>query len=135
MDMTSTSGEWQNQTPAGEILERVIEHLVEAVTREDKLAELQAELPKVDVSEEACRRLLASLTRSLDQLRVKTLDAFFVSIAKVYALDLGLPPDWQIIDEVDEWRWSEGEWCLSKQHRTSELRKTHPHLWAQDGED
>ena len=86
---------------AGEILERVIEHLVEAVTREDKLAELQAELPKVDVSEEACRRLLASLTRSLDQLRVKTLDAFFVSIAKVYALDLGLPPDWQIIDEVD----------------------------------
>lgn len=44
-------------------------------------------------------------------------------------------PMTQIIDEVDEWRWSEGEWCLSKQHRTSELRKTHPHLWAQDGKD
>ena len=86
---------------AGEILERVIGHLVEAITQEKKLAELQAELPDVDTSEEACRRLLARLTRSLDQLKVKTLDAFFVSIAKVYALDLGLPPDWKIVDEVD----------------------------------
>ena len=36
----------------------------------------------------------------LDQLKVKTLDAFFASVAKVYALDLGLPPDWSIVDEV-----------------------------------
>jgi len=86
---------------AGEILERVIEHLVEAITTEKKLAELQGELPDEDVSAESCTRLLAKLTRSLDQLKVKTLDAFFVSIAKVYALDLGLPPDWQIVDEVD----------------------------------
>ncbi|MCH2103908.1 MAG: UvrD-helicase domain-containing protein [Planctomycetes bacterium] len=86
---------------AGEILERVIEHLVEAITDEEKLAQLGAELPDVGVSKASCTRLLASLTRSLDQLKVKTLDAFFVSIAKVYALDLGLPPDWQIVDEVD----------------------------------
>ncbi len=86
---------------AGEILERVIEHLVEAITTEEKLTELQGELSDADVSLEACTRLLAKLTRSLDQLKVKTLDAFFVSIAKVYALDLGLPPDWQIVDEVD----------------------------------
>jgi len=86
---------------AGEILERVIAHLVEAITQADKLTELQAELPDVDTSEAACRSLLVRLTRSLDQLKVKTLDAFFVSIAKVYALDLGLPPDWQIVDEVD----------------------------------
>ena len=36
----------------------------------------------------------------------------------------------QILDEVDEWQWSDGEWWLSKQHRMSELRKTHPQLWA-----
>ncbi|MCH2106734.1 MAG: UvrD-helicase domain-containing protein, partial [Planctomycetes bacterium] len=86
---------------AGEILERVIEHLVEAITDEDKLTQLKGELPGVDVSQESCTRLLGGLTRSLDQLKVKTLDAFFVSIAKVYALDLGLPPDWKIVDEVD----------------------------------
>ena len=86
---------------AGEILERVLGHLVEAITVEEKLHELQEALPGVDASEAACRRLLASLMRSLDQLKVKTLDAFFVSIARVYALDLGLPPDWQIVDEVD----------------------------------
>jgi ATP-dependent exoDNAse (exonuclease V) beta subunit len=85
---------------AGEILERVLKHLVEAITKEGKLAQLQKDLPGVDASEAACRRLLASLMRSLDQLKVKTLDAFFVSIARVYALDLGLPPDWQIVDEV-----------------------------------
>jgi len=38
----------------------------------------------------------------------------------------------QILDEVDEWIWSEGEWWLAQQHRVSEIRKTHPHLWAPD---
>lgn len=36
----------------------------------------------------------------------------------------------EILDEVDEWVWTDGEWWLAQQHRVSELRKTHPHLWA-----
>lgn len=39
-------------------------------------------------------------------------------------------PVTQTIDEVDEWLWSDGEWWLAQQHRSSELRETHPHLWA-----
>jgi hypothetical protein len=35
----------------------------------------------------------------------------------------------QILDEVDEWVWSEGEWWLAQQHRISELRTTHPQIW------
>jgi ATP-dependent helicase/nuclease subunit A len=87
---------------AGEILDRVLSHLVEAIEDEKKLAELQRELhsEEVEVSRESCVALLAKLTRALGQLKVKTLDAFFASVAKVYALDLGLPPDWAIVDEV-----------------------------------
>jgi len=85
---------------AGEILDRVLEHLVDAVTKEEKQRELQSMLPGVDASREACLRLLVRVTRSLEKLKIRTLDAFFVQIAKVYALELGLPPDWAIVDEV-----------------------------------
>ena len=85
---------------AGEILDRVLEHLVDAVTKEEKQSELQSMLPGVDASREACLRLLVQLTRSLDKLKIRTLDSFFVQIAKVYALELGLPPDWRIVDEI-----------------------------------
>lgn len=87
---------------AGEILDRVLSHLVDAIEDEEKLEELQRELQSegVKVTHEGCVSLLSKLTRELDKLKVKTLDAFFASVAKVYALDLGLPPDWSIVDEV-----------------------------------
>ena len=87
---------------AGEILDRVLAHLVDAIENEADLEALQRELRPVgvEVTREGCVALLSKLTRALDQLKVKTLDAFFASIAKVYALDLGLPPDWSIVDEV-----------------------------------
>jgi len=41
----------------------------------------------------------------------------------------------QILDEVDEWVWSEGEWWLAQQHRIADLRKTHPQIWMQEAEE
>ena len=40
----------------------------------------------------------------------------------------------QILDEVDEWVWADGEWWLAQQHRISDLRATHPHIWVSEGE-
>lgn len=44
-------------------------------------------------------------------------------------VDNSTGPLTQILDEVDEWLWSEGEWWLARNHRLSELRRTHPYLW------
>src|SRR5690606_33090657 len=47
-----------------------------------------------------CLKLLKELTQSLHRLRVGTLDSFFARLATSYTLELGLPPGWQIIDEL-----------------------------------
>jgi hypothetical protein len=41
----------------------------------------------------------------------------------------------QILDEVDEWVWLEGEWWLAQQHRIADLRTTHPRLWVRDDKE
>ena len=38
----------------------------------------------------------------------------------------------QVLDEVDEWIWYDGEWWLAQQHRLKEIRRSHPFLWAPD---
>jgi len=41
----------------------------------------------------------------------------------------------EILDEVDEWVWSGGEWWLAQQHRLEELRVTKPQIWLQEEEE
>ncbi|MBK7876234.1 MAG: UvrD-helicase domain-containing protein [Planctomycetes bacterium] len=84
---------------AGEILERVLRRLWEAVEDPEKLAALREELDGLDVTREKALALLASYVRGAERLRVSTLDAFFAGIARAYALDLGLPPAWRIVDD------------------------------------
>ncbi|MCB9914550.1 MAG: UvrD-helicase domain-containing protein [Planctomycetes bacterium] len=84
---------------AGEILDRVLERLVEAVESDDGLAALRSALGDDALDEVRCRGLLARLTRALDTFQVRTLDAFFVHLVRLFALDLDLPPDWSIADE------------------------------------
>lgn len=86
---------------AGEIQDRVLARLAEAVGDAKKRAELSEQVGRAltvgDVEE-----LLARLTRRLGELSVRTLDSFFVHLARLFALELGLPPDWSIVDEVDD---------------------------------
>ena len=44
------------------------------------------------------------MVRQLHRLRVGTLDSFFIQIARSFSLELGLPPGWQIVDEIDDRR-------------------------------
>jgi hypothetical protein len=48
---------------------------------------------------ESCIAKLAELGRGLHRFRIRTLDAFFVQLAGVFALELGLPPEWRILEE------------------------------------
>ena len=83
---------------AGEILDRVLERLADAVVDGGKRAELEEQVGRaLDPAE--LRAALASLTRRLDRFRVRTLDAFFLQLAQLFSLDLGLPPDWSIAEE------------------------------------
>jgi len=91
---------------AGEILDRVLKRLVEAAEDAQQLEGLNAQLADeggAAVTREDCVRLLSELGRGLHRFRIRTLDAFFVQLAGVFALELGLPPEWRILEE-DELR-------------------------------
>ncbi len=81
---------------AGEILDRVFETLVKAVEVESECKKLAKALDRPGLRQSECLALLASLTRDIDSFRVRTIDAFFLGIVKLFALDLGLPPNWRI---------------------------------------
>ncbi|MCP3918506.1 MAG: UvrD-helicase domain-containing protein [bacterium] len=87
---------------AGEILDRVLRRLVEAAEDEHSCAELNAQIGAQGTPPEEYRLLLAGLARRLDRFKIRTLDAFFVHLAKLYALDLGLPADWSIVEKVED---------------------------------
>ncbi|TWT56801.1 ATP-dependent helicase/nuclease subunit A [Thalassoglobus neptunius] len=86
---------------AGEILDRILLRLAKAVISEDDFHSLQefAGAPKLD--REECSRLLTSLTSHLHRLRVGTLDGFFSRLATCFSLELQLPPNWRMIDDLE----------------------------------
>ena len=86
---------------AGEILDRVLRRLAEAVVDAKKRAELSDQVGR-RLEPGEIRAQLARATRQLDRFRVRTLDAFFVHLARLFALDLGLPPDWDIVEETED---------------------------------
>ena len=89
---------------AGEILSRVMFRLAEAAASENACAKLTEELKWEALSTDQCRRVLRRVTRNLHRLRVSTLDSFFLQATQSLSLELGLPPRWQIIDELEEKR-------------------------------
>ena len=88
---------------AGEILDRVLTRLAEAALDEEKQAALAKHVDK-ELNQARCQRLLRDMVRHLHRLRVGTLDSFFIQVARSFSLELGLPPAWQIIDEVSDRR-------------------------------
>ena len=86
---------------AGEILGRVVMRLAEAVAEPDKLARLADEFG-APLDRARCLELLVGLVRRLHRIRVSTLDSFFIQMARSFGLELGLPPGWKIVDEIDD---------------------------------
>ena len=81
---------------AGEILDRVLERFVEAARDDAKGERVRAELTST------ARALGAELARELGNFQVRTLDAFFVQVARLFAYELALAPEWHIVDEVED---------------------------------
>ncbi|APZ93172.1 UvrD-helicase domain-containing protein [Fuerstiella marisgermanici] len=89
---------------AGEILERNMVRLAEAALNAEKCAELAGFLEDPALTCEQCLKLVQNLTRGLHRVRICTLDSFFSQIASSFGFEMGLPPDWTIVDEIDDVR-------------------------------
>jgi len=94
---------------AGEILARVLVRLASAVRDDAARSKLAAELDAPELADAQhgkarAAELQQSLVRSLHRLRVFTIDSFFASLAKSFALELGLPPAWKIVDSTADAR-------------------------------
>jgi len=87
---------------AGEILERVMMRLAEAAETDAKQRELEGQLQSGPLSRDRAALLLSRLVQHLHQLRVGTLDAFFVQTAGNFALEFGLPGGWTILEDLDD---------------------------------
>lgn len=93
---------------AGEILDRVLQRLAAAALDEGKRQELRVFVDSCPGSMEDLRNILADLARNLYRIRISTLDSFFNKIATSFALEIGFPPGWSILDDNDYNR------CLSE---------------------
>ena len=87
---------------AGEILDRVLRLLSEAALSEERRGNLAKQIG-TPLSLPHCHRMLANLAGHMDRLAISTMDAFFAQIAKAFASELGLAPDWTMaVDEGEE---------------------------------
>jgi ATP-dependent exoDNAse (exonuclease V) beta subunit len=84
---------------AGEILHRIFVRLGAACKSDEAAAELAAGLELDTLTLARARATLSTLVRSIDRVQVSTLDAFFARMASAFALDVGLPPRWRMMDE------------------------------------
>jgi len=89
---------------AGEILERILIRLAAASGNNKKCAELADFIDDPSLNRKCCLEMLQHLTQNLHRLHICTLDSFFAQIAGSFSLELGLPPGWQIVDELTDSR-------------------------------
>lgn len=112
---------------AGEILERILLRHADAAVDEVARDTLAASLNRTDLSRDVCLGMLAGLVRNLHRVRVSTLDSFFSRIAGSFALELGLPAGWRLLDTVedDELRTRAIETVLREGNRRDLVRLIH----------
>lgn len=83
---------------AGEILARIFERLVRATMDARELKELKEHVDG-RLTTERCAAIVASLARRMDKLQISTIDAFLGRMQRAFALDVGIAPDCQIVDD------------------------------------
>jgi ATP-dependent exoDNAse (exonuclease V) beta subunit len=81
---------------AGEIRERVFSRLAQAAQSVEKAQELGLSFGNTHFSAANALELLVRITKDQHRLMITTLDGLFISIARSFALELGLSADWRI---------------------------------------
>lgn len=89
---------------AGEILDRILVRLASAITDSKELSRLQQFVGHPEITRDECLQLLQQLTRQLHRVQISTLDALFSKLASSHTFELGFPPGWRLIEEVESAR-------------------------------
>ncbi|MFM7115384.1 MAG: UvrD-helicase domain-containing protein, partial [Planctomycetota bacterium] len=84
---------------AGEILDRILTRLGMAAVDEAAARVLAGQLER-ELDCNRARQLLRRIVDCLPNLQIGTLDSFFNRIAKAFCFEIGLPPDWEVVDPL-----------------------------------
>ncbi|MEI6807599.1 MAG: UvrD-helicase domain-containing protein, partial [bacterium] len=88
---------------AGEIFDKIVEHLCGAATDEKKRARTAGAILKEKLcvpqdTPESYRNLLRELLNQGHRLRIGTLDSFILGIVRAFPMELGIPPETQPVN-------------------------------------
>ncbi len=86
---------------AGEIARRVLQRAAEAARRPDTASALDADTGSA-MGSDGWATVAVGLARRIETMRVRTIDAFFISIAQGASTAFGLPPAWRLLTEHEE---------------------------------
>jgi ATP-dependent exoDNAse (exonuclease V) beta subunit len=87
---------------ATEITGRIFSRLAESIIEPSKRQDLADFLGRKTISNDETARLLDHLVDHWPALRIGTLDKFFTEIARDLSFELGLPPGWSVLDDIDD---------------------------------
>ncbi|MEC8240703.1 MAG: UvrD-helicase domain-containing protein, partial [Planctomycetota bacterium] len=89
---------------SGEILDRIIQRLARAANSSTESQSLAGELGLETLPQSQARPLLVRLLHRLHLLQISTLDSHFSKLARRHCLELGLSPQWSIVQSArDIW--------------------------------
>jgi len=83
---------------AGEIFDAVIAVLAEAAGAPEAAARLAGRIERNDLDVDRCRALLRQFTATLHRLQIGTLDSFMIGVLRAFPAELGVPPEFDIMD-------------------------------------
>jgi ATP-dependent exoDNAse (exonuclease V) beta subunit len=87
---------------ASEIRERVFKRLLEAMNSSKACAELGSHLGLPALALADCERAFLSLLATQHRLRIGTIDALFMEIARLFFIETGLPARWEVSSIADD---------------------------------
>lgn len=86
---------------AGEMRDRILMRLANAVDDEEKRKELERDLGAGALLKRQVQDMLAALTRQLHRMNVRTLDSFFAGVVRCFAIELNVPAAGDMMDETE----------------------------------
>jgi ATP-dependent helicase/nuclease subunit A len=89
---------------ASEIRERVFKRLLEAMNSSKACVELGSHLGIPALTLADCERAFLSLLATQHRLRIGTIDALFMEIARLFFIETGLPARWEVSSIADDHR-------------------------------
>ena len=89
---------------AGEIRDRILMRLADAAEDDEKRKDLAGDIGAGRLDRAHVTALLRLVAKNLHRLQIRTLDSFFASVVRSFAIELGIPPGSDVLDEEESSR-------------------------------